>query len=238
MSGPAGTGGGVDDRGISADPRERVLPGAGGGGTPVRGRSVGRSTAYRWTGTAREEGRRTAKRMGGGPAPRLGGEVESSGAGRAGVDRSADPGGVPRPPGRADRRAGTALGRGPWAGRRGGPDVKRRSLPARGRAGPRGCGGARQAGWSADAGGGRRGRDRPGAAGLPRRVRRDDGHGRPHGRSPRAGKQAGARHHACRAGAGPNGGLGAALPRGALSIGGIVAATGVEAATDGAVSRA
>ncbi len=37
--------------------------------------AVGRSTAYRWAAAARDEGRREAKRMGGGPAPRITGEV-------------------------------------------------------------------------------------------------------------------------------------------------------------------
>ena len=163
MSGPAGTGGGVDDRGVLGGPTRAGSRDAGGGGTPVRGRSVGRSTAYRWTGTAREEGRRTAKRMGGGAgaaARRRGG---GGGAGRAGVDRSSDPGGVPRPPGRADRRAGVPpLGRGPWAGRRGGPDVKRGEACLRAAGRDReGAAAPARAGWSADAGGGRRGRDRP-----------------------------------------------------------------------------
>lgn len=39
---------------------------------------VGRSTAYRWTAAARDEGRREAKRQGGGPAPRLTGETEAA----------------------------------------------------------------------------------------------------------------------------------------------------------------
>ena len=39
--------------------------------------AVGRSTAYRWVTAAREEGRRAAKPMRGGPAPRITGEVEA-----------------------------------------------------------------------------------------------------------------------------------------------------------------
>src|SRR3954454_5374956 len=67
----------------STDLRERVLAaveagaaaraGAGGGRL-----AVGRSTAYRWAREARVEGRRTAKRVGGGPEPRIAGEVEAA----------------------------------------------------------------------------------------------------------------------------------------------------------------
>ncbi len=39
--------------------------------------AVGRSTAYRWVTAAREEGRRAAKPMRGGPAPRITGGVEA-----------------------------------------------------------------------------------------------------------------------------------------------------------------
>src|SRR3954451_353700 len=60
-------------------------PGGGGGGergaTPgaaARRFAVGRSTAHRWAREARVEGRRTAKRMGGGPKPRIAGEVEAA----------------------------------------------------------------------------------------------------------------------------------------------------------------
>src|SRR3954452_10079341 len=57
-------------------------PTAGGplaapGGRPC-GFAVGRSTAYRWATAARLEGRRAAKRMGGGPKPRITGEVEAA----------------------------------------------------------------------------------------------------------------------------------------------------------------
>jgi transposase len=40
--------------------------------------AVGRSTAYRWMAAARDEGRREAKRQGGGPAPRIAGETETA----------------------------------------------------------------------------------------------------------------------------------------------------------------
>ena len=39
---------------------------------------MGRSTAYRWVTAAREEERRVAKRMGGGPKPVIGGEAEAA----------------------------------------------------------------------------------------------------------------------------------------------------------------
>ena len=40
--------------------------------------AVGRSTAYRWVTAAREEGRREAKPMHGGPAPRIQGTIEAA----------------------------------------------------------------------------------------------------------------------------------------------------------------
>jgi transposase len=40
--------------------------------------AVGRATAYRWLAAARDEGRRSAKRMGGGPAPRIAGEIAAA----------------------------------------------------------------------------------------------------------------------------------------------------------------
>ena len=40
--------------------------------------AVGRSTAYRWVTAAREEGRRAAKPMRGGPAPRIRGAAEAA----------------------------------------------------------------------------------------------------------------------------------------------------------------
>jgi transposase len=56
----------------STDLRSRVLAAVEAGESPeaVAGRfAVGRSTAYRWVTVLRDEGRREAKRMGGGPAP-------------------------------------------------------------------------------------------------------------------------------------------------------------------------
>src|SRR6476661_6004736 len=65
----------------STDLRERVLAAVGAGATPeaaARRLAVGRPTAYRWATAARLEGRRAAKRMGGGPKPRITGEVEAA----------------------------------------------------------------------------------------------------------------------------------------------------------------
>jgi transposase len=65
----------------SADLRERVLGAVEAGATPgaaARRFAVGRSTAYRWAQEVRVEGRRAAKRMGGGPRPRIAGEVEAA----------------------------------------------------------------------------------------------------------------------------------------------------------------
>ena len=65
----------------SADRRGRVLAAMEAGATPVaaaRRFAVGRSTAYRWARAARLEGRRAAKRMGGGPKPKIAGEVEAA----------------------------------------------------------------------------------------------------------------------------------------------------------------
>src|SRR4051812_30412661 len=66
----------------------RPPPAGGGGGGAVeagatpeaaaRRFAVGRSTAYRWATAARVEGRRAAKRMGGGPKPRVTDEVEAA----------------------------------------------------------------------------------------------------------------------------------------------------------------
>src|SRR4051794_10032420 len=49
-----------------------------GGAARASGWAAGRSTAYRWATAARLEGRRAAKRMGGGPKPRITGEVEAA----------------------------------------------------------------------------------------------------------------------------------------------------------------
>ena len=65
----------------SGDLRGRVLAAMEAGeGVEAAARrfAVGRSTAYRWAAAAREEGRREAKPMRGGPAPRITGEVEAA----------------------------------------------------------------------------------------------------------------------------------------------------------------
>lgn len=63
----------------STDLRSRVLTAMEAGESPAAAAkrfAVGRSTAYRWMQAAHDEGRRVAKRMGGGPAPRITGAVE------------------------------------------------------------------------------------------------------------------------------------------------------------------
>ena len=65
----------------STDLRSRVLAAMEAGEAPgaaARRFAVGRSTAYRWAQAARDEGRRAAKPMGGGRAPRIAGEVEAA----------------------------------------------------------------------------------------------------------------------------------------------------------------
>ena len=65
----------------STDLRGRVLAAVEAGGTPAaaaRRFAVGRSTAYRWVAAAREEGRRGAKPMGGGPKPVITGVAEAA----------------------------------------------------------------------------------------------------------------------------------------------------------------
>ena len=65
----------------STDLRSRVLAAVEAGESAeaaARRFAVGRSTAYRWVRAAREEGRREAKPMRGGPAPRITGEVEAA----------------------------------------------------------------------------------------------------------------------------------------------------------------
>ncbi len=65
----------------STDLRSRVLAAVEAGERPeaaARRFAVGRSTAYRWAAAARDEGRRGAKPTGGGPAPRITGEVEAA----------------------------------------------------------------------------------------------------------------------------------------------------------------
>ena len=61
------------------DLRSRVLAAIDAGERPqgvARRFAVGRSTAYRWARAGREEGRREAKPMRGGPARRISGAVE------------------------------------------------------------------------------------------------------------------------------------------------------------------
>ena len=58
----------------SGDLRGRVLAAVEAGesvSAAARRFAVGRSTAYRWVAAARDEGRREAKLMHGGPTPRL-----------------------------------------------------------------------------------------------------------------------------------------------------------------------
>jgi transposase len=65
----------------STDLRSRVLAAVEAGGTPdaaARRFAVGRSTAYRWAAAARDEGRREAKPMGGGPGPAITGVAEAA----------------------------------------------------------------------------------------------------------------------------------------------------------------
>jgi transposase len=65
----------------STDLRERLLAAMEAGETPevaAQRFAVGRSTAYRWAAEAGDEGRRAAKRMGGGPKPKISGEVEAA----------------------------------------------------------------------------------------------------------------------------------------------------------------
>ena len=65
----------------STDLRSRVLAAVEVGESPdeaARRFAVGRSTAYRWVAAAHVEGRREAKRMGGGPPPAIRGEAEAA----------------------------------------------------------------------------------------------------------------------------------------------------------------
>ena len=66
----------------STDLRSRVLAAVEAGegvGAAARRFAVGRSTAYRWAAAARDEGRREARPMRGGPKPAIRGEVEATG---------------------------------------------------------------------------------------------------------------------------------------------------------------
>ena len=65
----------------SRDLRSRVLAAVEGGETPgaaARRFAVDRSTVYRWVAAMRDEGRRAAKPMGRGPAPRIGGAAAAA----------------------------------------------------------------------------------------------------------------------------------------------------------------
>jgi transposase len=65
----------------SRDLRSRVLAAVEAGESAeaaARRFAVGRSTAYRWVQAARDEGRREAKPMHGGPAPRIQGAAKES----------------------------------------------------------------------------------------------------------------------------------------------------------------
>src|SRR4051812_49591149 len=93
----------------SADLRERVLAAVEAGATPgaaARRFAVGRSTPYRWAREARVQGRRTAKRAGGGPEPRIAGEGGGALLGLLAGGKHPTLAGGPGPPG------GRARGRG------------------------------------------------------------------------------------------------------------------------------
>jgi transposase len=65
----------------STDLRSRVLAAVEAGESPEEAAhrfAVGRSTADRWVVAARDEGRREAGRMGGGPPPAIRGETEAA----------------------------------------------------------------------------------------------------------------------------------------------------------------
>ena len=65
----------------STDLRSRVLAAVEAGESPeaaARRFAVGRSTAYRWVAAARDEGRREAKPMGGGPESAITGAAEAA----------------------------------------------------------------------------------------------------------------------------------------------------------------
>jgi transposase len=71
----------------STDLRGRVLAAVEAGESAeaaARRFAVGRSTAFRWVRAARDEGRREAKPMRGGPAPRIRGAAEAAMLGLAG----------------------------------------------------------------------------------------------------------------------------------------------------------
>src|SRR3954452_10744567 len=74
-AGPGGGGGGGATRGGGGGGAGRA---AATPGAAARRFALGRSTAHRWAREARVEGRRVAKRLGGGPKPRISGEVEAA----------------------------------------------------------------------------------------------------------------------------------------------------------------
>jgi transposase len=67
-------------RAYSTDLRARVLAAVEAGETAEAAARfmVGRATVYCWVAAARDEGRRTAKPMGGGPQPVIRGEAEAA----------------------------------------------------------------------------------------------------------------------------------------------------------------
>src|SRR5881628_3679799 len=194
----------------STDLRERVLAAMEAGETPevaARRFAVGRSTAHRWATAARVEGRRVAKRLGGGPKPRISGEVEAA---LLGLLEEANHLTLAECRDRLAKRTGVRVH--PWTGGPGAAAVRldvKEAQPARGRAGAGGRG--RRARRVADGRRGGGGRDRAGAAGVPGRVRRADRHGAPV--RPRSARRAGARRRSTRA-LGPAERAGGARPRG------------------------
>ena len=148
----------------STDLRSRVLAAIEAGESPdaaAKRFAVGRSTAYRWAAAARDEGRRAAKPVAGGPAPRITGEAEAALVGALEADnhltlaecraRVAERTGVrvhPWTVGRALKRLG-------W--------TRKKAGPARGRARARGRGASAR---GVDDRPGRDGWHRPGAPGV------------------------------------------------------------------------
>src|SRR4051794_41506532 len=93
----------------SADLRGRVLAAVEAGATPeaaARRFAGGRSTAHRWATAARVEGRRAAKRMGGGPKPRITGEGGAAVLGLLGGGEHPTPAQCRGRPGEGARRRG------------------------------------------------------------------------------------------------------------------------------------
>src|SRR4051794_19533583 len=147
----------------STDLRERVLV-AVEAGEPVDAVAeqfmVGRSSVYRWIAAARDEGRRAAKRLGGGPKPIIRDETEAALRRLLEADnhltlaecrdRLAEATGVRVDPWTIGGRCGGSVGR----GRNAGPARRTRTVKTwrrRGRAGrrmrPPGLAGSRWNGW-------------------------------------------------------------------------------------------